>query len=299
MSETGIQRAQRRILSAIAVGRVPHACLISCPDESIAYFFARRAAAQFCLGAPEPDQLDQHPDFHLLEGSPIKVEMIRRLIAELAKRSFCGGGRAVLIRGAHTMNEPAQNALLKTLEEPPKGTLFLLTGNESGLLPTILSRCARVWCGAPAQSELSIALQAEGVSASESELWAAAGGSFDRALRLYREEPYRQLRQKSQTALFDLLSGGVPFDAISTIASVGGAEFILSLLRDILLYRECGVVLENPDQKSRIVAISSRFTGGQINAMIELTVQALARLNTPASAQATFTWLFAEIIEEL
>ena len=55
--------------------------------------------------------------------------------------AFGRGRRCILFADAHTMSEAAQDVLLKTLEEPPQDTLLLLTGMESGMRPTILSRC--------------------------------------------------------------------------------------------------------------------------------------------------------------
>lgn len=72
----------------------------------------------------------------------IPVDEIRALIAITGRHTFEGGRRVVLIEQADKMNPPAQNALLKTLEEPVPGTIFLLmTESPSLLLPTIVSRC--------------------------------------------------------------------------------------------------------------------------------------------------------------
>jgi DNA polymerase-3 subunit delta' len=73
---------------------------------------------------------------------------VRDLIAELALLPVEGGARVAIIEAAHRLNEDAQAALLKTLEEPPAGaTIVLCADAEEPLLPTIRSRCARIRLG--------------------------------------------------------------------------------------------------------------------------------------------------------
>lgn len=99
-----------------------------------------------------------HPDVHLLRpegpgrqvviGGPGKPRGVRDLIAELALLPVEGGARIAIIEAAHRMNEDAQAALLKTLEEPPAdATIVLCADAEEPLLPTIRSRCARIRLG--------------------------------------------------------------------------------------------------------------------------------------------------------
>ena len=99
-----------------------------------------------------------HPDVHYLGpegpgrqiviGGPGKPRGIRDLIAELALLPVEGSARVAIIESAHRMNEDAQAALLKTLEEPPSATTIVLCADaEEPLLPTILSRCVRIRLG--------------------------------------------------------------------------------------------------------------------------------------------------------
>ena len=70
---------------------------------------------------------------------------VRHLVAELAYLPVEGGHRVAIVEHAERMNEDAQNALLKTLEEPPAAvTLILCADEEDRLLPTVRSRCVRL-----------------------------------------------------------------------------------------------------------------------------------------------------------
>ena len=117
----------------------------------------------------------------------IVVDQIRDLVDHrLALRRFEGRHRVVVIDPADAMNVQAQNALLKTLEEPPDDTtLVLVAGSPDALLATIRSRCLRVTF-APIPDALVIArLREEGRGEVEARLAAAlAGGSLGRALAL-------------------------------------------------------------------------------------------------------------------
>ena len=90
-----------------------------------------------------------HPDVHVLlpekDKKSIGVDAMREVIEEVAVRSFEGGQKAIIFPRAELLTPAAQNALLKTLEEPPQGTVFFLcTDQPAALLPTIVSRCRTV-----------------------------------------------------------------------------------------------------------------------------------------------------------
>jgi len=89
-----------------------------------------------------------HPDVIIVEpgdNGSIKVDQIREVIERTGYRPFEGRRRAVIVDQADMMMAPAQNALLKTLEEPPPSSVFMLvTTRPDMLLPTVQSRCPRL-----------------------------------------------------------------------------------------------------------------------------------------------------------
>jgi len=107
----------------------------------------------------------QHPDLALVQplesSTQIRIEQVRELSAELALTSHQGGYKVGILSPADTLNRFAANALLKTLEEPPQGTLLLLVATQPSRLPaTILSRCQKVRIRAPAPAEAIAWLEA-------------------------------------------------------------------------------------------------------------------------------------------
>jgi DNA polymerase-3 subunit delta' len=84
----------------------------------------------------------------VIGGPDARYRGIRDLIAELVLMPVEGRARVAIVEGAERMNEDAQSALLKTLEEPPVGVVIILCADqETRLLPTVRSRCARIRLG--------------------------------------------------------------------------------------------------------------------------------------------------------
>lgn len=126
-------------------------------------------------------------DFSGTVSREVRVEQVRKLQERLALRALEGGPKVAVIASAQQMNTQAQNALLKTLEEPPPGTLLaLLCTSVDKLLPTILSRCARVSLAPLPQSLIRDQLVAQRQLDAQTASLAAvlADGSLSRALAL-------------------------------------------------------------------------------------------------------------------
>jgi len=75
----------------------------------------------------------------------IKIDKIRQIEEKIAYKAYNGKYKVILIEDAEQMNISSSNALLKTLEEPPPNTVFILTASKISKLPdTILSRCQKI-----------------------------------------------------------------------------------------------------------------------------------------------------------
>jgi DNA polymerase III subunit delta' len=136
----------QRLRRAREHGRLPHAMLITGTPGSGRSRLALEIAA--LVNDTTPEDAAAHPDVHKLEpGSKsrrILVEPFREFCQPFFSTSFrAGATKTGIILDADRLHLNAANAFLKTLEEPPDHTLFILVTSNPGLLPvTIVSRCA-------------------------------------------------------------------------------------------------------------------------------------------------------------
>ena len=190
-----LRRARRGRASAPRRGRSPPSCSppgAADPDD------ARRRA----LADPSP-----HPDLVWLapQGTQHLVDEVReRVIAAAAYRPFEGERRVFVIEAAEAMADESQNALLKTLEEPPPFVhLVLITSEPAALLETVRSRCQAVRFAPLAAEAVEARLAELGLGAGDEERRAAArlaGGDTDRAAFLLGEQG-RELRAGAQACV--------------------------------------------------------------------------------------------------
>lgn len=165
--------------------------------------FALAAARELVVEPEFPQPQGDHPDIITLtygpkddkgekaqaEGKPfdlarsIRIKQIRAMQKRLITRPTLGSRRAIIIDPADDMEKAAANALLKSLEEPPVGTFFLLvTHRPARLLPTIRSRCRTLRFPVLTDSQIAALLSEQGL-APDPQAIAAAEGSFGAALR--------------------------------------------------------------------------------------------------------------------
>ncbi len=239
---------------------------------------------------PEAEQVERgisgRSDFSATPSRDIRIEQIRKLQERLAFRALEAPHKVALLVTAHAMNQPAQNALLKTLEEPPRDTVIILISSAPDkLLPTIRSRCAKAAFG-----PLSVDFIAQKVKAAAKKKDAVddalarqiaemASGSLARALAL---DPAALLRRKEIIEAFEKLS---PDDASGwiSLAEVLGedrptAEAALDVLqvwfRDVALAQVGATGLVNADLSALATEAIERVSPARLQRRTGLIVEA-------------------------
>lgn len=240
----GQERALALLTAAISADRYPNAWLFAGP-AGIGKFTAAMAvaAAANCVagedsggglfgggapakaahhtdacgvcGACRKIAAGNHPDVRVVRVPPekrtIPIELVREAIAELAYRPYEGKRRFVIVDGAEFLMPQAANALLKTLEEPPAhSTWILVAPSPTRLLPTIVSRCRIVRFGALDVDVASKLLVREArMDPHEARAVAALlGGSVGRALGPDAELFSRETRTQVIDDTLDAIGGG-------------------------------------------------------------------------------------------
>ncbi|ANK13590.1 DNA polymerase III subunit delta' [Erythrobacter neustonensis] len=200
--------AWRQWRDAMSSERMHHGWLLAGKAGLGKRDFAEAAARALVAEPGVAQPAGEHPDILTLsygpkddkaeraaaDGKPfdlarsIRIKQIRAMQKRLITRPTLGSKRAIIIDPADDMEKAAANALLKSLEEPPAGTFFLLvTHRPARLLPTIRSRCRTLRFPVLTDSQLSAMLGEAGL-ASDPQAIAAAEGSFGAAVRFAKQD---------------------------------------------------------------------------------------------------------------
>lgn len=294
-----------KIFSAIDAGRLPHALLLCGPEGCGRNALALQAAARYATGDENSDPKKCFDILLMTENVP-SPENIRNMEQELAKRPFGGKGRVIVITDAQRMTAQAQNTLLKTIEEPPPNTIFMLTGLESGFLSTIRSRCAIIRMGYEDMEDIAARLVKDGVAPQRARLAAGiSGGVYDGAAEL--DDAAMAIRQSAMEFLAIVFDRSAPSRKISEI--VGSKKddgkrrarlavgFMLTALADMLRYSAQLPPLYNPDLYQVLGEGAKRFTSAQITCMIDVLSDALLRIDKNMSVSRCLDRVMVALIE--
>jgi DNA polymerase-3 subunit delta' len=198
---------------AVRRGRLAHAYLfVGLPGVGKRLFAVELARALLCEGSREDGPLDAcdrcpscvqmdagvHPDFLTAARPPGKaefpIELIRELCQHFSLKSARGRGKVVVIDDADDLNEESANCFLKTLEEPPPGSVLILVGaSPDRQQATIVSRCQVVRFRPLSRETVAELLQADGVDDADvrERLARLADGSPGLALALADQELWK------------------------------------------------------------------------------------------------------------
>ncbi len=233
-----------------------------------------------------------HPDVRVVvrdeDRRDIRTEQARELTRWLGLRPLMAARKVAIIDGAECLNEHGQNALLKTLEEPPGAAVLLLVATRvSLLLPTVRSRCQQVRLDPLPAASLERLLAGRGVPAPQAALLAArAAGSPGRALSLV-DDPDAALRSTVLERLAHLpdLSAADVSGVAQKLAKDSAdtvLETVVAWYRDLLGLAAGAPTtpLRNPDAQPALDAAAARTTTSTVLRQLEVvcdTVDAIGR----------------------
>ncbi len=241
---------------------------------------------------------NNHEDLVIYQEETLKVENIRNLEKDIHIKPYSAGKKIYIINYGEGMTPQGQNALLKTLEEPPSyGIILIVARAKEALLPTIQSRCQGLGLKPVSREEIYEDLKnTRGYEEAKArEAAKIAGGKIKTALRFLEDEDYenrrkllfnlyRQMGEKGITESLEALEGlSVEKDQIEEVLDLS-----FSFFRDLLLYKELQEPrwLINGDQEKIIQSLENSCSKeGILIALEEIEkMQGYTRANVSAKS---------------
>jgi DNA polymerase-3 subunit delta' len=294
----------REALAKLLSGRerLPHALLVHGPAGIGKVDFARALAAAMLCEAPRDEgacgtcpschwfSQGNHPDYREIlpeasaeeeEGDEadaaraekakslvIKIEQVRAVADFMALSTHRAGHRVLVLHPAEAMQPASANALLKTLEEPPPGTLIVLVSDRPArLLPTILSRCARLALRVPARAPALAWLREQAVERPEAALDAAGGAPLlarDLAAPEEAELRRRLVAELSKPGGADTLAFAGTVDRANLERAIWWMQ---TWVYDLVRARFAGDVRHHAEHAP---ALQARARGADVEALLDL-----------------------------
>lgn len=247
---------EKTLVAWISGERFPHAIIIEGQAGSGKKTLAKEIAKGIlCTGNPVPCgvcphcvklEKNIHPDYLTFEGEggarSFHVSKVRDIREEAYVSPNEGKGKIFLLVNGQDMSVQAQNALLKIIEEPPKGVYFILTcENKNQLLPTIQSRGVILTTDVLTQAEVKDIIKNKAVGYSDKEYQTAAemsGGSVGVALAYLGDEDQGEI-EKSANEFWQLIKSGDETQASALLTKYQrdkeGFSALLQALRNTVL----------------------------------------------------------------
>ncbi|HIS25564.1 MAG TPA: DNA polymerase III subunit delta' [Candidatus Pullilachnospira intestinigallinarum] len=320
----GHKEVIRHLQNAIRLGKVSHAYIFSgetgCGKKLLATAFAmtlqcEQRGVDPCLtcSSCKKAMSKNHPDIiHITHEKPnsIGIEDIRsQLIDDVAIKPYCSSYKIYIISEAEKLTLQAQNALLKTIEEPPAyAVILLLTNNMDALLPTITSRCVKLALRPVKESMVKEYLMEKlHIPDYQAKMDASlAQGNIGKAKQLAQSEDFAQitenalrlLRRSNDMELYELV------DAVKTLSAdkqniYDYLDLFTMWFRDVLLFKATrevdGLVFKDQFNDIKERAGKSSYEG--LETIIDAIEKARTRLHANVNFDLVMELLFLTIKE--
>ena len=311
--------------NALRTGGVSHAYILNGAKGSGRHMIARSFSAALLCENPrqEGDRIEpcgeclsciqveagSNPDLITLERekeNSIGVGDIRKMRADVRVKPYSAAHKIYIIPDAEKMTPAAQNALLKTLEEPPAyAVLLLLADGTSAFLPTIMSRCVTLPLRPVAEKAVEDCLMERfGAKEDRARLCARfSGGSIGRAALLLENEKFAALREKTILLLHKIEKtdaaelASFAKEAASENETQDLIDLILTWNRDLLVCKSTHST-ENlifTDEVQYIIEAAQNTSWQGLQAAAEAVFRARRRLSSNVNAELTMQMMLLEI----
>lgn len=307
----GHENIKKQIETSIDSGKFSHAHLLI-GEDGIGKSLLARSIGLKLLGKTVDREYADLVEFKVQKNKQsigIKY-VVEEIINEINKKPYEGNRKVIIIYEAHRMTADAQNAFLKTIEEPPKGVfIILLCEKLESILETIRSRCQIHKLQRLNHKEFREFLNIKYKYLDLSEVKAITSfsdGIPGRAERFIEDDSFKEMRNTTINVLMDM-SNKKPREFLKHEAFFLKYKndwqevltWILSYIRDVLIYKETGsdTLIVNIDKIENIKDIASLFSFNRLNDIIEIVNETRQRLERNVNPSLTFSSMLLKFLD--
>jgi DNA polymerase-3 subunit delta' len=295
---------------AIVDGTLSHAHLIV-GDDGIGKSLIAKEFAVSILGKTSIKEYVDILEFRNKKSKKsIGVDEIREINEEISKKPFEGNKKVIIIYDGDKITIQAQNAFLKTIEEPPKGVfIFILCENLEGILDTVKSRCQIHKLNKLSVKEIEIFLSKKYPELKDDELktmLSFCDGIPGRAERFIEDESFKSIRNITAKLLIDInnMTEGeiLAYEEVLNKFKDSWDEVLSSLLsyvRDIMIYKDIGIdeLLINKDKLEQIKEAASLFSFHKLNNIVKLVNDTRENLSSNTNVALTYDVMLLKMLD--
>lgn len=270
--------AKKYLTNSINKNKINHAYMF----EGIDGIGKKKFSQELSKILLESDHIDNDPDYINIypDGNSIKIAQIRNLQTDIIVKPH-KKYKIYIINQAESMTIEAQNALLKTLEEPPEyAIMILITNNKEALLDTIKSRCEIIKFLPISILDLNSYLINQGIDKNRAQLLSTfARGSISKALELSDSADFVIMRDDIQTYIEIMLDKDI-IDILEIPTSIekykkdiiSVLDIMINYFRDMMLIKEKvdKTMIINIDKLTFLQNMSKKITYSQVSKIIDI-----------------------------
>lgn len=297
----GHDAIRKSFIDSIKLKKFSHAHLIT-GEDGIGKSFVAFEAAINILGKDSYKEYVDIMEYSIANNrKSISVEQIREIIQESNRKPYEGNKKVIILHHADKMTIQAQNAFLKTIEEPPEGVfILLLCENQERILDTIKSRCQINKLRKLSETEIDEFIHNKYPSISEDErkaVKAFADGVPGRVIKFIDNDSFKEIREKLIKIMMDV-------NNVDIEVFLKNEEFLtkyndmwqevltclLSYVRDIMIYKETGTdkFIINLDKIYYLKKLAEVFSYKKLNSIIDIVNNAKSNLESNVNAAMTY-----------
>lgn len=299
------------LLSSLSDGKLFHACMLVGKDKMLSKSIAKMLAAKLLAG--ETDQSFEavehkvmssiHPDLKEFgEDKPIDAAGAREIVNSSITKAYEGVSKVYIIYDFDEAGASASNILLKTIEEPPAGTYFiLLVKNENRVLQTILSRSQRYYVDELSSLKIEEVLTQEGEK--DAKLIAAqSAGSLTRAMDIRSSGEAKEVYNFVMDAMKNLNSTTKFGEYAAKLDSLKGSlaeilDFFMSVCDELIKFQTNSKLIKNKGLESEYANLVPYWGVNGLVMVIEEAVKARAKLDKKITAINIIDQFLFKIVE--